>query len=157
MFIVDCNYWMLASLKDTSLVSFCLNTNMARYWRRKWQPTPVFLPREFHGQRSRWATIYGVTQSRTWLKWLSSSSIARYKIFASLSFPKSITFFHCLLNISGHWMFPERNLKTVVFSPFLNVFLVFWCPQLSPFLWSPVPISEFVSMSLNFLPSLRRT
>ena len=21
-------------------------------WRRKWQPTPVFLPREFHAQRS---------------------------------------------------------------------------------------------------------
>jgi len=21
-------------------------------WRRKWQPTPVFLPREFHGQSS---------------------------------------------------------------------------------------------------------
>ena len=21
-------------------------------WRRKWHPTPVFLPREFHGQRS---------------------------------------------------------------------------------------------------------
>ena len=21
-------------------------------WRRKWQPTPVFLPRESHGQRS---------------------------------------------------------------------------------------------------------
>ena len=21
-------------------------------WRSKWQPTPVFLPREFHGQRS---------------------------------------------------------------------------------------------------------
>ena len=21
-------------------------------WRRQWQPTPVFLPREFHGQRS---------------------------------------------------------------------------------------------------------
>ena len=20
-------------------------------WRRKWQPTPVFLPREYHGQR----------------------------------------------------------------------------------------------------------
>ena len=20
-------------------------------WRREWQPTPVFLPREFHGQR----------------------------------------------------------------------------------------------------------
>ena len=22
------------------------------HWRRKWHPTPVFLPREFHGQRS---------------------------------------------------------------------------------------------------------
>ena len=21
-------------------------------WRRKWQPTPIFFPREFHGQRS---------------------------------------------------------------------------------------------------------
>ena len=88
-------------------------------WRRKWQPTPVFLPRESHGQRSLvhsvhrtaqsrtrlkqlsmhacigggngnllqysllenprdrgawWAAIYGVTQSRTRLKWLSSTS-----------------------------------------------------------------------------------
>ena len=24
----------------------------AEFWRRKWQPTPVFLPGEFHGQRS---------------------------------------------------------------------------------------------------------
>ena len=23
-------------------------------WRRKWQPTPVFLPGESHGQRSPW-------------------------------------------------------------------------------------------------------
>ena len=92
------------------------------HWRRKWQPTPVFLPGESHGQRSLmgcspwgreesdttgrlhfhfslsctgkgngnplqcsclenprdggawWAAIYGVTQSRTWLKQLSSSS-----------------------------------------------------------------------------------
>ena len=86
-------------------------------WRRKWQPTPVLLPGESHGQRSLvghspwghrvrhdwatslsctgegngnplqcsclenprdggawWAAIYGVTQSRTRLKWLSSSS-----------------------------------------------------------------------------------
>ena len=25
-------------------------------WRRKWQPTPVFLPGESHGQRSLWVT-----------------------------------------------------------------------------------------------------
>ena len=23
-------------------------------WRREWQPTPVFLPGEFHGQKSPW-------------------------------------------------------------------------------------------------------
>ena len=31
-------------------------------WRRKWQPTPAFLPGESHGQRSRWATVHGVTK-----------------------------------------------------------------------------------------------
>ena len=44
------------------------------HWRRKWQPTPVFLPGESRGRRAWWADIYGVTQSRAWLKWLSSSS-----------------------------------------------------------------------------------
>ena len=43
-------------------------------WRRKWQPTPVFLPRESHGQRSLAGCVCGVTQSRTRLKRLSSSS-----------------------------------------------------------------------------------
>ena len=44
------------------------------HWRRKWQPTPVFLPRESHG----WGSLVGgrlwVAQSPTRLKWLSSSS-----------------------------------------------------------------------------------
>ena len=34
-------------------------------WRRKWQPTPVFLPREFRGQRTWLATLHGVTTSWT--------------------------------------------------------------------------------------------
>ena len=42
------------------------------HWRRKWQPTPVFLPGESQGRGTWWAAIYGVAQSRTWLKWLSS-------------------------------------------------------------------------------------
>ena len=42
------------------------------HWRRKWQPTPVFLPGESQGLWSLVAAVYGVTQSRTWLKWLSS-------------------------------------------------------------------------------------
>ena len=44
------------------------------HWRRKWQPTPVFLPGESQGQGSLMAAVYGVAQSRTWLKRLSSSS-----------------------------------------------------------------------------------
>ena len=44
------------------------------HWRRKWQPTPVFLPRESQGRGTRWAAVYGVAQSRTRLKRLSSSS-----------------------------------------------------------------------------------
>ena len=44
------------------------------HWRRKWQPIPVFLPGESQGQGAWWAAIYGVAQSWTRLKWLSSSS-----------------------------------------------------------------------------------
>ena len=39
--------------------------------RRKWQPTPVFLPGEVHGW-AWWATVHGVTKSWTRLSdWLS--------------------------------------------------------------------------------------
>ena len=45
------------------------------HWRRKWQPTPVFLPGENPRDWGAWWTaIYGVAQSRTRLKRLSSSS-----------------------------------------------------------------------------------
>ena len=33
-------------------------------WRRKWQPTPVFLPGESHGRGAWWATVHGVAKSR---------------------------------------------------------------------------------------------
>ena len=44
-----------------SATSLSLFTFM--HWRRKWQPTPVFLP-----GKSSWAAVYGVAQSRTRLK-----------------------------------------------------------------------------------------
>ena len=31
-------------------------------WRRKWQPTPVFLPGKFHGRGVWWATVFGVAK-----------------------------------------------------------------------------------------------
>ena len=44
------------------------------HWRRKWQPTPVFLPGESQGRRNLVASTYGVAQSWTQVKQLSSSS-----------------------------------------------------------------------------------
>ena len=36
-------------------------------WRKEWQPTPVLLPGEFHGQRTWWTTVYVMAKSRTQL------------------------------------------------------------------------------------------
>ena len=44
------------------------------HWRRKWQPTPVFLPGESQGRGAWWAAVPGVAQSWIRLKRLSSSS-----------------------------------------------------------------------------------
>ena len=49
--------------RATSLSLFTL-----MHWRRKWQPTPAFLPGESQGQGAWWAAIYGVAQSRIRLK-----------------------------------------------------------------------------------------
>ena len=51
-------------------------------WRRKWQPSPVFLPGKSHGQKSL-ACYYpwGCKQSRTWLsnkQWQQGLSIVCY-------------------------------------------------------------------------------
>ena len=35
------------------------------HWRRKWQPTPVFLLENPRDGGAWWAAFYGVTQSRT--------------------------------------------------------------------------------------------
>ena len=47
-------------------VSLSLFTCM--HWRRKWQPTPVFLPGESQGRGAWWTAVYGVAQSQTRLK-----------------------------------------------------------------------------------------
>ena len=52
------------------------------HWKRKWQPTPVFFPRESQGRGAWWAAVYGVAQSRTRLKWLSSSSSSSSRVIS---------------------------------------------------------------------------
>ena len=63
-------------------------------WRRKWQPTQEFLPGESQGGGAWWAAIYGVAQSRTQLKWLSSSSVYVTSLFLTfVSFSIGIVLF----------------------------------------------------------------
>ena len=63
------------------------------HWRRKWQPTPVFLPGESQGRGSL-AAVYGVAQSQTWLKRFSSSSSSWERMPWGISSLSSISHFH---------------------------------------------------------------
>ena len=48
------------------------------HWRRKWQPLQCSCLENPRDGGAWWAAIYGVAQSRTWLKRLSSSSSSTY-------------------------------------------------------------------------------
>ena len=52
---------------DVYTLLYIKHTPSKNLWRREWQPTPVFLPGEFHGQRSLAATVHGVAKSQTQL------------------------------------------------------------------------------------------
>ena len=64
--------WSMGSLRVRRDGATSLSHFTFMHWRRKWQPTPVFLPGESQGRGSLVA-VYGVAQSRTSLKRLSSS------------------------------------------------------------------------------------
>ena len=60
-------------------------------WRRKWKPTPVFLPGRYHRQRSRVATVHGIAEESdtTWQlnnNWISSTDF-NIHILPPSSFP----------------------------------------------------------------------
>ena len=57
------------------------------HWRRKWQPTPVFLPGESRDGGAWWAAVYGVAQSQTRLRRLSNSSSSSNPKLPVLPFP----------------------------------------------------------------------
>ena len=57
--------------KSWTRLSDFTSTFPLMHWRRKWQPTPVFLPGESQGGGAWWAAVCGVAQSGTRLKRLS--------------------------------------------------------------------------------------
>ena len=67
--------------------SWATSLSVFIHWRRKWQPIPVFLPGESQDRGAWWAAIFGVAQSWTRLKWLSSGSKLRKRHNISLILP----------------------------------------------------------------------
>ena len=104
------------------------------HWRRKWQPTPVFLPGESQGWGSLVGAVYGVAQSWTWLKWLSSSSRKkndeefqeRKKLYVKanvviacyLSFPMTWLW---LIGMFQLWNQPTDNAKDLIMTSTFKV------------------------------------
>ena len=64
------------------------------HWRRKWQPTPVFLPGESQGWESLVGCHLWVAQSRTRLKWIST--IFLFRCLAKLLYFRNILNFQTL-------------------------------------------------------------
>ena len=90
----------MGSLSRTRLSDFTFTFHF-HAWRRKWQPTPVFFPGESQGWGSLVAAIYGVAQSSTRLKWLSSSSSSHFWI-------SHMYFCRCLLLIFLKYVLPSN-------------------------------------------------
>ena len=74
-----CRLQSMGSLRVGHDWATSLSLFIFMHWRRKWQPTPVFLHGESQGQGAWWAAVYGVAQSRTPLKGLSSSGKIFFK------------------------------------------------------------------------------
>ena len=105
------------------------------HWGRKWQPTPVFLPGESQGWGALWAGVYGVAQSRTRLKWLSSSSSSsmHFSLKLSQTFPfrnpiRQSTLFLFVFNIllSSYTSILFKSLKKCLTFPDLNTITTFF-------------------------------
>ena len=74
------------------------------HWRRKWQPTPVFLPGESHGRGSLvGCRLWCHTETR--LTWLSSSSS---KVPNPVGAPAQYYWRHLEIDISHLAVFPPR-------------------------------------------------
>ena len=79
--------------------------------RRACQPTPLFLPGEYHRQRAWRATVHRVAKSQTGLKWLSTHSLKDLRT----SFPSCAHFVN-RLHPERHGLLREHKLESEVTS-----------------------------------------
>ena len=86
------------------------------HWRTKWQPLQWSCLENLRDSRARWAAIYGVTQSRTQLKQLSSSSSSRSdsgKILSVLSL-RAPAIYHPWLPLMTIYLGEEQPLLGIL-------------------------------------------
>ena len=96
-----------------SVTSLSLFTFM--HWRRKWQPTPMFLPGESQGRGSLVAAIYGVAQSRTRLKRLSSSSSSNMNVYIKkIHLAVNLKFMY--FNVISYFLHRLHDLRQIILS-----------------------------------------
>ena len=95
------------------------------HWRRKWHPTPVFLPGESQGQGAWWAAVYGVAQNRTRLKRLSSSSSSVSFSVICLAYLKNLGINRCCI---------ECKIQACVGLLPLDIYVI-WKAYLSKIVW----------------------
>ena len=113
--LVGCSPWDRRESDTTEWLHFHFHFHFHALEKEK-QPTPVFLPRESQGQGSLVGCRYGVMQSRTWLRWLSSSTtVQKHPFFGaySLSFNSGATIFGKASGLihHSHWVFQSTVLS----------------------------------------------
>ena len=121
-------------------------------WRRKWQPTPVFLPSKFHGQRSWQATVGSQRVGHD--EWLSLRGVKAIKHSSDNTAARDVG--GCILLLSP---FLTSSPLTCHKSPYLQLYRsshssLKWCakewfwafPQVLPFVWD-APSSFFIYVS----------
>ena len=111
------------------------------HWRRKWQPTPVFLPGESQGQGSLWAAVYG--SHRIGHDW---SNLAAAAAAAAAALPRRTFSFHAVCAIVSYslrphelvaprpWDFPGKNTGTGCHFLLQGIFLTHRMEPMSPVL-----------------------
>ena len=115
-------------------------------WRRKWQPTPVFLPGKSHGQRH--LAGHGITKSRTRLSKWTTETILLVSLFSlwilfvhlfSESFPSETPY--VLLALTSFFFFFSYMIlhmfSTKLFLDYDHLSLLPWICMLTVPRWHP--------------------
>ena len=99
-----------------------------------------------------WASVYGAAQSRTWLKWLSSSSGSSFKFWSAIRkhvaisnyiFWKFLVSIFCFPYDSFYWSFHFKNLFIFNWRIIVLQYSVGFCK-----------ISTCISHKYRYVPSL---